>query len=74
MTPLAMSLETPRTSEMTDLSVVDQTQYCPARESGSVSTDVQRESMPSSFGPGVHLEAKHSNLSANDECSFHNSS
>ncbi|XP_028395419.1 uncharacterized protein LOC114519478 [Dendronephthya gigantea] len=53
LTPLALSLETHRTSEMTDVSIVDQTQYCPARESGSVSTDVQRESVPSSFGPGA---------------------
>lgn len=47
------------------IKIIDQTQYCPAREQTSVSTDVtgQRESMPSSVGPGIksdfiHIEVK----------------
>ena len=53
------SLETPvseRSVSQVDaeVKIIDHTQYCPAKKTTSVSTDVsaQRESMPSSTGPG----------------------
>jgi hypothetical protein len=63
--PLAESLETPvseRSLTVAETNIIDQTQYCPAEERTSVSTDVtgQRESIPSSVGPGTHC--RHSPL------------
>ena len=62
VTPLAESLETPVSQRSlssrveAEINIIDQTQYCLARDRTSVSTDVtgQRESIPSSIGPGTH--------------------
>ena len=66
LSALTESLETPvrewsLAQDDVEIKIIDQTQYCPAREQTSVSTDVtgQRESMPSSVGPGIKPEFVH---------------